>query len=113
MATTYNEPQLIRSAQLGDRQAFARLYEMNVDRVYHYLLGRMAEPADAEDVTAEVFIRAMKALPKYKDQGVPFVALLFRIAHNLWVNQLKSKGSAKRRCLRTRCPRQMIQPKRR
>ena len=104
MATTYDEPQLIRSAQLGDRQAFARLYEMNVDRVYHYLLGRMAEPADAEDVTAEVFIRAMKALPKYKDQGVPFVALLFRIAHNLWVNHLKKQGIRKETVLEDTMP---------
>jgi RNA polymerase sigma-70 factor (ECF subfamily) len=77
---------------------------MNVDRVYHYLLGRMAEPADAEDVTAEVFIRAMKALPKYKDQGVPFVALLFRIAHNLWVNHLKKQGIRKETVLEDTMP---------
>ncbi len=104
MATTNDEPQLIWSAQRGDRQAFASLYEMNVDRVYHYLLGRMAQPADAEDVTAEVFIRAMKALPKYKDQGVPFVAWLFRIAHNLWVNQLKKQGTRRETVLEDTIP---------
>lgn len=104
MAITYDEPQLISSAQRGDRQAFASLYEMNVDRVYHYLLGRMAEPADAEDVTAEVFIRAMKSLPKYKDQAVPFVAWLFRIAHNLWVNHLKKQGTRRETVLEDTVP---------
>ena len=104
MAITYDEPQLISSAQRGDRQAFAILYEMYEDRVYRYLLGRMAEPTDAEDVTAEVFIRAMKALPKYKDQGVPFVAWLFRIAHNLWVNHLKKQGTRKETVLEDTIP---------
>ena len=56
----YNEERVILAAQAGDREAFASLYEAHVDRVYHYLLRRMGQPADAEDVTAEVFIRAMK-----------------------------------------------------
>lgn len=104
MAITYDERQLIQSAQGGDWQAFAGLYEMNVDRVYHYLLWRMAEPADAEDVTAEVFIRAMKALPKYKDHGGPFVAWLFRIAHNLWVNHVKKQGNRRETVLEDTIP---------
>lgn len=86
-----DEEQLIRAAQQGDREAFARLYEANVERVYRYLLGRMGEPSDAEDVTAEVFIRAMQALSSYKPRGVPFVAWLFRIAHNQAVNHVKKK----------------------
>jgi RNA polymerase sigma-70 factor (ECF subfamily) len=62
-----------------------------VERVYRYLSTRLANPADAEDVTAEVFIRAMKALPSYKARGVPFIAWLFRIAHNEAVNYVKKR----------------------
>ena len=91
MYSGYDEEKLIRGAQRGDREAFARLYEVNVERIYHYLLGRMAQPADAEDVTAEVFIRAMEALPEYKIKGVPFIAWLFRIAHNQAVNYMKKQ----------------------
>ena len=58
-----NEEALILSAQRGDRDAFAQLYEANVERVYRYLMSRLGEPADAEDITAEVFIQAMKSLP--------------------------------------------------
>lgn len=85
------EEELVRAAQQGDREAFGRLYEANVERVYRYLLARLPEPADAEDVTAEVFVRAMNALPSYRARGVPFIAWLFRIAHNEAVNYLKKR----------------------
>ncbi len=85
----YDEERVIRAAQAGDRDAFASLYEAHVDRVYHYLLRRMGQPADAEDVTAEVFIRAMKALKGFEFRGAPFIAWLFRIAHNTAINHLK------------------------
>ncbi|NQW24399.1 MAG: sigma-70 family RNA polymerase sigma factor [SAR202 cluster bacterium] len=86
------EKALILSAQRGDRDAFAQLYEANVERVYRYLLSRLHEPADAEDVTAEVFIQAMKALPSYKARGTPFIAWLFRIAHNQAINYMKKQA---------------------
>jgi len=80
------------AAQKGDRDAFAQLYEANAERVYRYLLGRLDGFADAEDVTAEVFVRAMRALPSYRERGIPFIAWLFRIAHNQAVNHLKKQA---------------------
>ena len=88
----YNEERVIRAAQAGDREAFASFYEAHVDRVYHYLLRRMGQLADAEDVTAEVFIRAMKALKSFEFRGAPFVAWLLRIAHNTAVNHMKKQS---------------------
>jgi len=88
----YHEEELIRAAQKGDRDAFARLYEVHVERVYRYLLGRLGQSADAEDVTAEVFVRAMRALPSYRAKGRPFIAWLFRIAHNQAVNYLRKRA---------------------
>ncbi len=90
-----NEEALILSAQRGDRDAFAQLYEANVERVYRYLRARLSEPADAEDVTAEVFIQAMKSLPSYKSRGTPLIAWLFRIAHNQAVNHMKKTARRK------------------
>ncbi len=86
-----DEDGLVRAAQGGQREAFARLYETHVERVYRYLLARLGQHADAEDVTAEVFIRAMKALPSYKARGTPLIAWLYRIAHNEAVNCLKKR----------------------
>ena len=88
----YHEEELVRAAQRGHRDAFARLYEVHVERVYRYLLSRLGQPSDAEDVTAEVFIRAMKGLPSYKPRGTPLMAWLYRIAHNQSVNLLKKRA---------------------
>ena len=87
-----DEEGLVRAAQGGQREAFARLYETHVERIYRYLLVRLGQPADAEDVTTEVFIRAMKALPSYKISGTPLIAWLYRIAHNEAVNYLKKRA---------------------
>ena len=87
-----NEAGLVRAAQHGDRHAFAELYEANVTRVYRYLRARSMEPADAEDVAAEVFIKAMKALPSYRQGQTPFVAWLFRIAHNEMVTFFRRRS---------------------
>lgn len=90
--TQYSEEYLVRAAQQGNREAFAELYESNVERVYHYLVRRMGQAADAEDVTTEVFIRAMESLPTFEFKGIPFIAWLFRIAHNVAVNQMKKQS---------------------
>ena len=89
------EEALVLSAQRGDRDAFAQLYEANVERIYRYLLSRLTEPADAEDVTSEVFMQAMKSLPSYKSRGTPLLAWLFRIAHNQAVNYMRKRARRK------------------
>ena len=86
------EPTLVSAAQRGDREAFARLYEENIDKVYRYLRARLNEPADAEDVAAVVFIKAMQGLPSYQDRGAPFVAWLLRIAHNEMVSFVRKRS---------------------
>jgi RNA polymerase sigma-70 factor, ECF subfamily len=95
LQTEYSEEQLIRAAQSGDREAFAHLYEANVDQVFQYLLRKIGQPADAEDVTAEVFIRAMRALPSFEMRGAPFIAWLLRIAHNIAINYMKQRSRRK------------------
>jgi RNA polymerase sigma-70 factor, ECF subfamily len=75
---------LVRRAQEGDRDAFGRLF-----RLHHAALFRMVRFAlgsggvDAEDAAAETFARAWKALPSYRDTGVPFVSWLYGIARHV------------------------------
>src|SRR5437763_17100867 len=76
------EAPLIAAVQ-HDPAAFTQIYHLYLDRVYHYLRVRTPTPADAEDLTQQVFLRAWEALPGYQARGVPFAAWLFRIAHNL------------------------------
>ena len=69
-------------ARNGDRAAFAELYDTHVDSVYRYLLYRVREPSDAEDLTSEVFTRAFANIHRYRWQGKSFLAWLYTIARN-------------------------------
>lgn len=78
--TALDDVALVRQAQ-QDLQKFTELYERYVPRVYRYLLTRVGNVADAQDLTSQTFIAAMENLDKYKGQR-PFLAWLFGIAHN-------------------------------
>jgi RNA polymerase sigma-70 factor (ECF subfamily) len=83
--TTDDEGALIREAQ-RDRSVFGLLYERHVERVYAYVRSRTASDDDAADLTQQVFLRALDALPRYESRGTPFVAWLLRIARNTAIN---------------------------
>lgn len=70
---------MIEAAQ-GDPRRFAPLYEAYFDPVYAYVWRRVRDRADAEDLTSEVFRRALRGLPRFEWRGVPFGAWLMRIA---------------------------------
>ena len=79
---TPTEREIIDRARAGDRTAMGTVYDLYVERVYRFVLVRLRNPSDAEDLTAEIFLRVFEALPRFQWQGVPFVAWLFRIANN-------------------------------
>ncbi len=75
-------PDVIDRARGGDRGAFAELYDTHCDAVYRYVLYRVREPSDAEDLTSEVFTRAFANIHRYRWQGKSFLAWLYTIARN-------------------------------
>jgi RNA polymerase sigma-70 factor (ECF subfamily) len=75
----YDERALIEAAQ-ADPDRFVDLYERHFHRVYAYVIRRAGSRAEAEDITSEVFERALENLPRFQWRGVPLVAWLFRIA---------------------------------
>jgi len=77
---TTDELALVRDAQ-ADLQAFGVLYDRYVQRVYRYCFYRTNNVADAEDLTAQIFLAALEALPRYRQDG-HFAAWLFSIARN-------------------------------
>jgi len=78
-----------------DKEAFGQLYERYVDRIYNYVYYRTGNAADAEDLTARIFERAINHIGNYRDQGVPFSAWLYRIAHNLVANWHRDRSRRK------------------
>lgn len=73
---------LVSRAKAGDAEAFGALYDAYAERVYRFLLIRVGQPADAEDLLQQVFLRVIESLPRYEQRGLPFGAWLFRIARN-------------------------------
>lgn len=76
-----DEAVLIERAQ-ADSTAFAALYQRYLDRIYLYLRARVTSDEDAADLTQQVFLQALAALPGYCQHGLPFAAWLFQIARN-------------------------------
>src|SRR5215467_5748815 len=79
---------LVQAAQ-KDPARFAELYESNFERVYAYIARRVRDRALAEDLTSEVFHKALAHLANYDWRGIPFVAWLLRIAANVMADQGK------------------------
>ncbi|HWO72774.1 MAG TPA: sigma-70 family RNA polymerase sigma factor, partial [Dehalococcoidia bacterium] len=62
-----------------------------VVRIYRHIFYLVGDSREAEDLTAQTFLKAWEAIDRYKERGAPFVAWLLRIAHNLTVSYLRSK----------------------
>ncbi len=73
----------------------AGLYEEYYDKLAHYVYVHIGNKEEAEDIAGEVFLKALKSLKSYKEQGIPMQGWLFRIAHNLTVDYIRK--SDKRR----------------
>src|SRR6185295_18166132 len=73
-----SETALVIAAQ-ADPGRFAALYSQHVRLIHSLAWNRLGDRATAEDVTAETFRRALRALPRYEPRGVPFRAWLCRI----------------------------------
>ncbi len=75
-------PDVVERARRGDHAAFAAIYDDHVNAVYRYVLYRVRQPSDAEDLTSEVFARAFANIHRYRWQGKSFLAWLYTIARN-------------------------------
>ena len=85
-----SEKSLVRRAIKRDAAAFTELYQRNVDRVYKHVYYRLRRQHTAEDITQETFIKAWKAIERYRYRGNTFAAWLFAIADNLTADFFKA-----------------------
>ena len=86
-----DERRLVAAAQ-ADPARFLELYDRNFRRVWAYVIRRAADRAEAEDVTSEVFRRALESLRDYEWRGLPFAAWLLRIAANTLSHRWEKSG---------------------
>lgn len=86
-----DERLLIEAAQ-RDPARFADLYERNFERVYAYIVKRVQDRAESEDLTADVFHHALANLKRFEWRGIPFAVWLFRIAANVIADRWQRSG---------------------
>jgi RNA polymerase sigma-70 factor, ECF subfamily len=84
------EQTLIKKAKKGDENAFGSLYETYLSAIYRFIFLKVGNKADAEDITHQVFLRAWKTMPRYKDKGFPFSSWLYKIARNAVIDHYRT-----------------------
>ncbi len=90
-ANVNEERALVQRAIRHDREAFAQLYDRFVDKIFRYIYYKVGTRAEAEDLTAQVFMKAWEAIGHYKWMDRPFAAWLYRIAHNIVVDYFRTR----------------------
>jgi len=90
------EKDVVSRAIKGDGGAFAQLYEEHFDKIYRYIYLKVGNQAEAEDLTQEVFVKALEAISSYKWRNLPFVSWLFRIAHNQAIDYLRKQSKVEK-----------------
>jgi RNA polymerase sigma-70 factor (ECF subfamily) len=83
---------LIKRVQAGDLEAYGRIYDRFHDPVYSYVLHQVGSRADAEDITAGVFLDVLEKIEGFQWRGAGFAAWLFRIARNDVLDHFRRQG---------------------
>ncbi len=86
-----DERDLVQRAKQRDEEAFTRIYECYFDKVYRYLVLKIGDRTEAEDLTQQVFLKVVRSITSFNWKGPPFSAWLFRIAHNQMVDYLRKE----------------------
>lgn len=91
-ANLEEDRKLIERFKTEPRESFAALYEKYADRIYAFVLRRIGNDQEAQDLTAQVFLKAYEKLSGFQFQGYPFSAYLYRIASNELITTYRKRG---------------------
>ena len=78
-----------------DPETWSRLYEEYFPRIYRYVVLRVTDRMEAEDLTEQVFLNALEAGPSFRWRGAPVSSWLFRIARNKVIDYKRTDKSKK------------------
>lgn len=76
------EDLFVKKAREGNGEAFGKLYDLYMSRIYRFIFLKVGTRQDAEDLTQQVFVNAWQHIEGYEFKGFPFSSWLYRIASN-------------------------------
>jgi len=85
------DKELVRRVQKGDKRAFDLLFARYQHKIVNLVSRYLRNPQDVEDVTQEAFIKAFRALPRFRGDSA-FYTWLYRIAINTAKNHLVARS---------------------
>ncbi len=89
-ATVWDEDDLVRRAQAGQSDAFERLYEIHVRRIYALCLRMVSDHQRAEELTQDIFVRTWERIGSFKFRSA-FGTWLHRLGTNVVLGHLRSE----------------------
>ncbi|MFC1964321.1 sigma-70 family RNA polymerase sigma factor [Chloroflexota bacterium] len=90
--TLHDKPEiasLVRKAAGGSFEAFGKIYHIYVEAIYRYVFYQVKDKMAAEDITEEVFLKALDAIKSCKGKEATFSSWLYRIAHNQVIDNFR------------------------
>ena len=88
-----NEAEVVRRAQQGDADAFERIYRLHSRRVYALCLRMAGNPAEAEDLTQDVFLQLFRKIDTFRGESA-FSTWLHRMSVNIALMRFRRKPLA-------------------
>lgn len=85
------EEELVKKAQNGEADAFGRLYDTYLPKIYRFVFIKVSRKQDAEDITHQVFLSAWQNIQTFRFQGFPFSSWLYKIAWNAVIDHYRTK----------------------
>jgi RNA polymerase sigma-70 factor (ECF subfamily) len=84
------EAELVEAAKALSDDAWEEIYRRHAQQVYTYIYFRIGDQHTAEDLAADVFVKAIAGIKGYVWRGTPLLAWLYRIAHNVAIDHRKA-----------------------
>ncbi len=84
-----NELNLIKQAQNSESEAFGTIYDYYLPKIYRFVLLKVSNREEAEDITHQVFLKAWTSIDSYKNRNLPFSSWLYKIARNAVIDHYR------------------------
>jgi len=87
-----DEHNLVARAKEGEAEAFGLLYDFYMPRIYRFVLFKVSQREEAEDLTHQTFLKAWENIERYESRGHPFSSWLYRIAKNTVIDSYRKSS---------------------